>query len=96
MYKRQRAHRKASGAIQDTKWTLENCKTNLQLTKRNEIKAEIQAAVGLNFEQFCRTTLSVSYTHLFYKIWMNRSKRNGNNTLYLDNHTTITSTFYFQ
>ena len=27
-----RAHRKASGAIQDTKWTLENCKTNLQLT----------------------------------------------------------------
>ena len=52
-----RAHRKASGAIQDTKWTLENCKTNLQLTKRNEIKAEIQEAVGLNFEQFCRTTL---------------------------------------
>ncbi|MGG6548435.1 UNVERIFIED_CONTAM: hypothetical protein NY100_23800, partial [Prevotella sp. 15_C9] len=25
--------------------------------KRNEIKAEIQEAVGLNFEQFCRTTL---------------------------------------
>ena len=32
----------------------------------------------------------------FYKIRMNGSKRNGNNTLYLDNHTTITSTFYFQ
>ena len=32
----------------------------------------------------------------FYKIRMNGSKRNGNNTLYLDNHTTITCTFYFQ
>ena len=31
----------------------------------------------------------------FYKIRMNGSKRNGNNTLYLDNHTTITCTFYF-
>ena len=52
-----RAHRKALGAIQDAKWTLENRKTNIQLTKKNEIKAEIQAAVGLTFEQFCRTTL---------------------------------------
>lgn len=47
-----RAHRKASGAIQDAKWTLENRKTNLQITKKNEIKSEIQAAVGLSFEQF--------------------------------------------
>lgn len=52
-----RAHRKASGAIQDAKWTLENRKRNTQLTRKNEIKAEIQAAVGLTFEQFCRTTL---------------------------------------
>ena len=52
-----RAHRKASGAIQDAKWTLENRKTNLQITKKNEINSEIQAAVGLSFEQFCRTTL---------------------------------------
>lgn len=52
-----RAHRKASGTIQDAKWTLENKNTNIQLTKKNEIKAEIQAAVGLTFEQFCRTTL---------------------------------------
>ena len=27
---------------------------------------------------------------------MNGSKRNGNNTLYFDNHTTIASPFYFQ
>jgi len=52
-----RARRKVSGAIQDAKWTLENRKTNIQLTKKNEIKSEIQAAVGLTFEQFCRTTL---------------------------------------
>ena len=52
-----RAHRKASGAIQDAKWTLENRKTGVQLIKKNEIKAEIQVAVGLTFEQFCRTTL---------------------------------------
>lgn len=52
-----RAHRKASGAIQNAKWTLENRKTGIQLTKKNEIKAEIQVAVGLTFEQFCRTTL---------------------------------------
>ena len=32
----------------------------------------------------------------FYKIRMNSSKRNSNNTLYLDNHTTITCAFYFQ
>lgn len=52
-----RAHRKVTGAIQDAKWTLENRKTNIQLTKKNEIKAEIQTAIGLTFEQFCRTTL---------------------------------------
>ncbi|WP_300901618.1 SbcC/MukB-like Walker B domain-containing protein [uncultured Bacteroides sp.] len=52
-----RAHRKLSGAIQDTKWTLENRKTGITLSRKNEIKAEIQAAIGLTFEQFCRTTL---------------------------------------
>lgn len=52
-----RAHRKLTGAVQDVRWTLENRKTGLQLSRKNEIKAEIQAAVGLTFEQFCRTTL---------------------------------------
>lgn len=53
----QRAHRKVTGAIQDVRWTLENRTTHTQLSKKNEIKAEIQAAIGLTFEQFCRTTL---------------------------------------
>ena len=52
-----RAHRKISGAVQDVRWTLENKKSGAQLNKKNEIKAEIQAAVGLTFEQFCRTTM---------------------------------------
>ncbi len=51
------AHRKISGAVQDVRWTLENNKSGIQLNKKNEIKAEIQAAVGLTFEQFCRTTM---------------------------------------
>ena len=42
-----RAHRKISGAVQDVRWTLENKKSGAQLNKKNEIKAEIQAAVGL-------------------------------------------------
>jgi DNA repair exonuclease SbcCD ATPase subunit len=52
-----RAHRKISGAVQDVRWTLENKKSGIQLNKKNEIKVEIQAAVGLTFEQFCRTTM---------------------------------------
>lgn len=52
-----RARKKADGALQDVKWTLENRKTHLQLTKKTEIPVEIQAAIGLTFEQFCRTTL---------------------------------------
>lgn len=52
-----RARKKTDGSLQEVKWTLENRKTHLQLTRKMEIPAEIQAAVGLNFEQFCRTTL---------------------------------------
>lgn len=52
-----RAYRRLSGSIQTEKWSLENRKSKMILTKKAEIKAEIQAAVGLTFEQFCRTTL---------------------------------------
>ena len=52
-----RARKKADGALQDVKWTLENRKTCVQLTKKTEIPNEIQNAIGLTFEQFCRTTL---------------------------------------
>lgn len=52
-----RARYKITGAVQDIEWTLENRKIGLILKKTKEIEAEIKAAVGLTFEQFCRTTL---------------------------------------
>jgi DNA repair exonuclease SbcCD ATPase subunit len=52
-----RGHKKLGNAIQDIKWTLENRRTGQQLNRMAEIRAEIQVAVGLTFEQFCRTAL---------------------------------------
>lgn len=51
-----RAHRKIDGNIRES-WQLENIDTNKTLTKKGEIRAEIQNAIGLDFEQFCRTTM---------------------------------------
>lgn len=52
-----RAHRKISGSR--TRCALDTGKQERRRTaqQKNEIKAEIQAAVGLTFEQFCRTTM---------------------------------------
>lgn len=52
-----RAHKKVNGNIKSKSWTLKNCDTDQKLTKDNEIKKEISAAVGLDFNQFCRTTM---------------------------------------
>ncbi len=52
-----RARKKPGGALQEVKWTLENRETHMLLTKKTEMPDEIQAAIGLNFDQFCRTTL---------------------------------------
>ena len=51
------AYKKANTTIQDIKWTWENRKTQISYTKRGEIMAEQAEAIGLSFEQFCRTTL---------------------------------------
>lgn len=54
-----RANDRPSGALQAKKWKL----TNLDmpqadaLRKDDDIKAEMEKAVGLSFDQFCRTTL---------------------------------------
>ncbi len=53
----QRARCKADGKIQSKKWSLTNLTTGLTLTKDKEIKAEILKAVGMDFNQFCRTTM---------------------------------------
>lgn len=52
-----RARNKASGNLQGKKWQLKNLDKDYTLTKDKEITDEIQAAVGLGFNQFCRTTM---------------------------------------
>lgn len=52
-----RARKKVSGAIRGKSWELKNLHTGVTLTKDTEIKNEIRAAVGLDFNQFCRTTM---------------------------------------
>ena len=51
-----RARRKIAGRLNE-KWQLENLHTQTTLTKKGEIKEEIDAAIGLGFDQFCRTTM---------------------------------------
>ncbi len=52
-----RARKKLSGNIQPKEWQLKNLDTNVILTKDKEIEAEIKLAIGLDFSQFCRTTM---------------------------------------
>ncbi len=52
-----RARNKATGNLKSKEWQLLNLDTNLCLTREREIREEIYAAIGLDFKQFCRTTL---------------------------------------
>lgn len=52
-----RAHNKVTGKIQGKKWSLHNLDTDHAYTKDKEIQEEISRAIGLDFKQFCRTTL---------------------------------------
>lgn len=52
-----RSRKKISGSIQSKTWELKNLDTGTTLTKGAEIEKEIQTAVGLGFNQFCRTTM---------------------------------------
>jgi len=54
-----RAHDKPSGALQGKKWRLTNLDAPAvcPLEKDADIRKEMEAAVGLSFDQFCRTTL---------------------------------------
>ncbi len=52
-----RARSKVNGNIQKKSWQLTNLDTGNAYTKDKEISTEIQAAIGLDFNQFCRTTL---------------------------------------
>lgn len=52
-----RARKKPDGNMQSKDWQLKNLDTSYTLNKDREITAEIRAAIGLDFNQFCRTTL---------------------------------------
>ncbi|MBQ7209298.1 MAG: AAA family ATPase [Paludibacteraceae bacterium] len=52
-----RARKKTTGNLQSKSWELKNLDTNFSFTKDDEIKSEMQRAIGLDFDQFCRTTL---------------------------------------
>lgn len=52
-----RAYKKLTGNIKTRDWELTILDNNKVLTKKNEIEDEIQQALGLDFDQFCRTTM---------------------------------------
>ena len=52
-----RAYKRISGSIKTKTWELKNLHTQGTLTKDGEIRNEIRAAIGLDFNQFCRTTM---------------------------------------
>ncbi|MDO4510192.1 MAG: AAA family ATPase [Bacteroidales bacterium] len=52
-----RAHCNATKNLQDAEWQLTNLDSDYTLLKVKDIQAEIANAVGLDFQQFCRTTM---------------------------------------
>ena len=52
-----RAYRKLAGAIKKVEWSLKDLKTDKVLSNVKDVKSEIIRLVGLDFEQFCRTTM---------------------------------------
>ena len=53
-----RSHKKANGRPNKSKtWLLQNLDTGATLEKDADIKPEMKKAIGLDFSQFCRTTL---------------------------------------
>ena len=52
-----RARKKVQGNMQSKEWRLCKLDSGTVLTKDAEIKEEIKKAIGLDFSQFCRTTM---------------------------------------
>ncbi|MCR4919338.1 MAG: AAA family ATPase [Prevotella sp.] len=52
-----RARHKPTGNMKTREWQLRKLDTDFVLTRKEDVQAEIQAAIGLDFKQFCRTTL---------------------------------------
>ena len=52
-----RSRNKPTGNLQGKSWSLKNIDTGNTIDKDVYIRAEMKAAIGLDFNQFCRTTL---------------------------------------
>jgi exonuclease SbcC len=52
-----RARNRVNGNLQNKKWSITNLKTGKIYTKKNDNEAAIAEAIGLDFNQFCRTTI---------------------------------------
>ena len=52
-----RANGNPKGRLQGKAWSLNNLDTGFSFNRDNEIKPEIKSAIGLDFNQFCRTTM---------------------------------------
>ena len=52
-----RSRNKPTGNLQGKSWSLKNLDTGYTIDKDVQIRAEMKAAIGLDFNQFCRTTL---------------------------------------
>ena len=52
-----RAYKKITGSIKNKVWELKNLDSGYTLTKDAEIRSELKVAIGLDFSQFCRTTM---------------------------------------
>ena len=52
-----RSRNKPTGNLQGKSWSLTNLDTGYTFDKDAEIRREIKAAIGLDFNQFCRTTM---------------------------------------
>lgn len=52
-----RAHKKATGNIQAVKWSMTDIASKKTLNKIRDIERAVGEATGMQFEQFCRTTM---------------------------------------
>lgn len=52
-----RAYAKADGRLQPKEWILRDLSANVSYNKESDIKPLMANAIGLTFEQFCRTTM---------------------------------------
>lgn len=52
-----RAYKKIDGNLKDVQWSWTNLTTQQTWTKKSDIEAQIQKAIGLTYNQFCRTCM---------------------------------------